>query len=47
MNARDAFRQIARVALVIALFALSATSTLAESDDPYAPPPADIIVIGG
>ena len=45
MNARHAFRQIARVAFVITLFALSAASTFAADGDP--PPPADIIVIGG
>jgi hypothetical protein len=46
MIIRRAFRRFAPVALVIALFALSASSTFADAGDPPVNPEG-IIVIGG
>jgi hypothetical protein len=46
MTVRRAFRRFAPIAFVIALFALSASSTFADFGDPP-PNPEGIIVIGG
>jgi hypothetical protein len=47
MNARHTFRQIARFAFVIALFALSASPSFAGSEDQAPIGEVVIIVIGG
>ena len=47
MNARHSFRRFASLAFVMALFALSASSALAQPSDPCACEPEFIIVIGG
>lgn len=47
MTARRAFRRFAPLAFVMALFALSASSTFAYPGDPSDSDPTGIIVIGG